>query len=282
MNKMLILLVMALLAYAPVTLAADSTDIGSGNRGFTISLGYDGSYLHYEEKDANGNFLDKDTGYMQGLAAEARYETAALWSRITFDYTKGVNVKYQGFLQPGNIPLSIYNMPEKIYRYEADLGYKAFNFGTATLTPYVGIGYRWWRRDDDSVPYGYAEKYTWYYGVAGLNYVWRIDRWTVGADASAHLPFNMELKTDYAGAFSTEETLTLARIVGFSAELPFTYDVSGPKRGFFIFLTPYYQYWPIGASNTVPVTYLGMAATFSEPSSRTNIYGTKVGVGVNF
>jgi hypothetical protein len=161
---------------------------------------------------------------------------------------------------------------------------KALNVGTSTFTPYAGIGYWWWKRGEDMLP-DYLEKYSWYYAVAGINCVWRLNRWSVGADVSAHLPFDMKMRTNTAGT-TNEAVFSLAKIVGYSVELPATYYISRPERkaGFFIFLTPYYQYWPIGASPAITVTRTDGSGSILvyEPTSRSSFYGVKSGLGANF
>lgn len=47
----------------------------------------------------------------------------------------------------------------------------------------------------------------------------------------------------------------------------------------FMFLTPYYQYWPAAGSNQIILTGNAPAR---EPGSRTDIYGADAGLGVNF
>jgi hypothetical protein len=122
MKKIPFLIVMALPVYATLAFAGPA-DKGSGDRGFTINLGYDRSFLHYAEASPTGQFLDKDVGYLYGLAGEARFENKDLWSRLVFELTRDDNIRYTGFLQ--TIPPTPYekeDVTEKYARYEADSG----------------------------------------------------------------------------------------------------------------------------------------------------------------
>lgn len=60
--------------------AGQRESAGAGQQGVTLSLGYDGNYLSYKEI-MNGNVLDRDTGWMNGLLFEARYDTEEMFAR---------------------------------------------------------------------------------------------------------------------------------------------------------------------------------------------------------
>lgn len=258
---------------------------GSGNYGLTVMGGVNVSHMDYRET-ANGATLDRDYGSLGGIHAGLRLENRILWSRLTADYTTTETATYDGVIQDLQGQYTPYkaSTSERISLYEGDIGFKAINEGAATLTPYVGLGYRSWRRGRNALP-DFVEKYTWYYWAAGLNCVWRIGRLTVSADAAALIPFSMEMTTDVAGQFD-ETSFNIKSRVGFGARLPLTYDVSSgrpkPVR-VFVFLTPYYRYWAIGASDIVELTQNGVpVAPVMEPESHTDIYGANVGLGVNF
>jgi hypothetical protein len=285
MAKKISLLVLAfLMSFSGIVCAGTlEANHGSRNDGLFLSVGYDGSSLSYKEYDRSGLFVDKDTGWQNGVDVEARYETKQIWTRGILEYSGSNNSKYEGYLISG-APLSM-KTPEDFYRFEFAIGYKILNIQTSTLTPYIGIGYRDWRRGENALP-DYLEKYTWGYIPIGWNYVYRLDNWTLGADAAIQLPFSMKMKTDMAG-LTDPTTFNLESRPGFRAELPITVDIYKPKLAekFKVlgFLTPYYQYWGIGASNDVTVTSGGVPVFVSyEPKSNTNIFGLKVGLGVNF
>ena len=268
---------------AGVSYAADrQLDPGSGNLGFTMMVGYNASYIDYKETVEGLGVMDRDYGYLNGLDAEIRYENGLVWTRLTADYSWSHNATYDGGTWGGD-PLK-FSTHERINLYEADLGFKVLNVGTSTLTPYVGIGRRIWHRGTDDNG-DYLEKYSWYFATVGLNYVWRIGRLTAGADAAALIPFDMEVTTNFAGQ-AAETVLKLKTRVGFEAQLPFTCDVlrnSTATRRVFLYFTPYYQYWAIGASE--PVTMVIGGVTYNgvyEPNSRADVYGAKIGAGVNF
>ena len=264
--------------------ASAAKNPGSGNQGFILGMAFDGSYLDYREEGSLGDCLDKDTAYLNGLAVEARYETAVIWTRFAAQYSRSGWADYDGTTQDGT-PLTMYTS-ERTYQYEGDVGYKALNASTSTLTPYIGIGYRIWDRGTDALP-DYQEKYTWSYGSAGADYVLRLSRWTAGANAAVRVPFNMRLRSNLAGKFD-EATFYLKTRAGFSLELPVTYMFYGyhdyrAGPSFFASFTPYYQYWAIGASDPVKLTKGGVPKdAYYEPDSRADVFGARVGIGLNY
>ena len=256
---------------------------GARNTGFTVMGGYDGSWLYYQETDSSGNVMDRDYGWLNGLYGEARFEGNVLWTRLSAGYSWSHGARYDGAYQNGT-PLKMTTY-ERIGLYEADIGVKLFNAGSATLTPYAGIGRRIWWRGADISP-DYVEKYSWYYAAIGLNYVWRIEKWTAGADAAVALPFNMRMMTNEAGTIN-ETTFRLGENPGVEVQFPFTYDVYKRNRGavkVFLFLTPYFQRWQIGASAPLQALDLqtNKTETLYEPDSTAHLYGFRVGLGVNF
>ncbi len=253
---------------------------GSGNRGFTLGFAYDLSHLEYNETGSSDNFLDEDIAYLSGIQADARYETGSIWARAVARYSHTGWARYYGSYQDG-IPLSMYTV-ESICQYEGDLGYKLFNISSSTITPYIGLGYRIWDRGVDALP-DYREKYTWNYGSAGIDYVLRLSNLTAGADVALHIPFNMRMRTNLAGQYD-ETTFYLRERAGFALELPVTYEFyKYPARPvFFIYVTPYYQYWPIDASDPAVMTRVSQVNILYEPDSRTDLFGARAGIGINY
>jgi len=208
------------LLLSSVSFAGDS--VGAGQMGGTIFVGYDGAHLSYKEF-MNGSVLDKDTGWQNGGYAELRYDEKYAFIRMNFDVVGSGNATYEGALQDGT-PLTM-STKELIYKTELDAGYKALNFGRATLTPYLGIGYRSWNRGKDDLP-DYEEKYTWWYGVLGANLACRAaDRLLIGLDAVALWPIDPKMKTDVAGLYDEAEFNIKSRW-GFRVEVPASYEIS--------------------------------------------------------
>ncbi len=259
---------------------------GSGQSGFSVSAGYNGAQLNYKEIDPNARgVLDKDTGWQNGATVEGRYDGEVLkvpfFMRANFDYLGSGSTRYNGALQNGTT--LIMTTSENIYKTEFNAGFKVWNPMSFTLAPYLGIGYRDWERGKDVLP-DYKESYTWWYGVAGANLAYRATgRLLLGLDAALLLPISPEMQTNVAGLYDTA-TFHIRSRAGYRVQLPASYDVyKDEKYKIFTFLTPYYERWNVGQSPVVTLTRGGNpVATGIEPTSHADLYGVKVGVGINF
>jgi len=260
---------------------------GSGQRGVTLSLGYDGYYFSYKET-GNGGVLDQDTGWLNGMLLEAQYDTSRMFIRGSIDFSGSNSATYKGALQNGT-PVSM-QTSELFYQVEGAVGYKALNFNHATLSPYLAIGYRYWDRGENSLP-DYLETYTWGYVALGGNFSYRYAKGFIGLDASIQFLIDPQMQTNLAGLVDMA-TFNLKPKPGFHVEVPMTYEISSSAyRAVSLFARPYYQRWNIGASNPVLLTQngsplidpsTGQLLYAVEPDSHTDIYGIKLGVSVNF
>ena len=254
-------------------------DEGAGQSGPSVAIGYDGVYLNYKEY-VSGRVVDQDTGWQNGGFAEVRYDDHYVFVRANFDGVGSNNAKYTGQLQNGT-PISL-TTRERIYIGELDAGVKALNISTSTLSPYLGIGDREWDRGQDVLP-DYKEKYTWWFGAAGVNYAYKINKWTIGIDGALLWPFDLKMETDTAG-LTDNATFKIQSRLGYRVELPINYEVYSSKAmKMFVFGTPHYEGWNIGQSPTITLTSGGVPVAMAfEPKSITNIYSIRVGVGFNF
>ncbi len=272
-------LISVLLMCGTFSSAADTASSGAGQTDVSVFLGYDRSYLSYEEF-MNGGSLDKDTGWNNGAYVEVRKDDEETFARLLFDYVATKSATYTGSLQDGT-PLTM-STEEKIFVIEVNAGYKALNFSTATLSPYAGIGYRDWKRGSDNLP-DYQEDYSWWYVAAGGNLAYRFSRLVIAADVALVYPFGSKMTTNVAGTID-EATFDIKPRFGYRAELPVNYEIShGEDMKIFVFGTPFYQKWKFGASDPVTLTQGGIpVATAIEPESTTVMYGFRVGIGLNF
>jgi hypothetical protein len=273
-------LISGLLMCTTVSGAANTASPGAGQNDVSVFIGYDGSYLSYKEF-INGDVIDKDTGWNNGGYVELRKDDEYAFARFLFDYVATNSATYTGSLQNGT-PVSM-STKEKIFVTELNAGYKVLNFGTATLSPYAGIGYRDWKRGSDNLP-DYEEDYSWWYVAAGGNLAYRSSkRLVIAADVAVVYPFTSKMTTNIAGVVD-EATFEIKPRFGFRAELPITYEIPrSDSTKFFVFGTPFYQEWKFDASDPVTLTQGGVpVGTAFEPESTTVVYGFRVGVGLNF
>jgi len=260
---------------------AEQPNAGSGQKGVSLLLGYDAAYLHYvETTPLSGGDLDKDTGWQNGGFGEIRYDLDKAFARLNVEAIGSNSADYKGSLQNGT-PLSM-KTKERIYKTELDAAYKLWNESTATLSPYIGAGYRYWKRGEDVLP-DYTEKYTWWYAALGANYAYKYNRWMFGIDAAFLWPFSMKMETNVSGLID-DASFHIKPRLGFRIELPTSCEVYRTKgMQLSVFGTPYYEQWNIGQSSDVTLTQGGVpVGTAVEPKSNTELYGIKIGLGINF
>ena len=257
---------------------------GSGQSGTTISLGYDEGKLKYYEY-LNGNELDSDKGTLKGGYLEVRTDYYDIFARLSFDYVSTNDATYNGFLQDlsGNIlgPYS-HTIKEKFALTVGDFGYKVLNFGTTTVSLYGGVGYWYWLRGENNLP-DYEETYSWFFVEGGVNGAVRVGRFLFQLDGTLTYPISPTMTTSVAGTFD-KATFRLGPKVGYRAEAPIRFDFSrGDETSVFLFVTPYYLKWNVRQSDEVTLTSGGIPiGNAVEPESKTEIYGFRVGLGVNF
>jgi Tfp pilus assembly protein PilF len=270
-------------------LAFARKQVGAGVSGFSFSAGYNGAQLNYSETNPNGGgVLDKDTGWLNGATVEAKYDGVQFpfFVRANFDYLTSSSATYDGGIQnpvTQNVKPLTTSISETIYKTEFNVGYKVWNPEHFTLAPYLGIGYRDWERGQDALPI-YKESYTWWYGTIGANLAYRVtDRVLVGLDAALLVPFNPQMQTSIASRIDTK-TFNLESQIGYRIQVPVSYDIyKGKEYKISTFLTPYYEWWNVGKSSVETVTQGGVpVGNFLEPTNNTDLYGFKIGLGVNF
>ncbi|MDA8171748.1 MAG: hypothetical protein M0Z48_07990 [Nitrospiraceae bacterium] len=259
---------------------ANPWDPGSGNLGVTLLVGYDASYFNLSTDNPSATVA---SGTMNGFYGELRGETEDYWSRLRADYSTGSPAFSEA--APLLNPNLIGSSSQKILNVEGDLGAKALDSDRplpATLTLYVGLGYRDWK---NGFPMGTID-FSSFYIPLGFNYIGRLKRLTFGIDGSLQVPFFTSTKLSESNGEPETSTSDINPDLGYRVELPITYDVYKSDNAFWmeprqtkilLFLTPYWQYWKIPAWK---ITYLD--GTFADsPAYITNTFGVLVGVGVN-
>ncbi|HOD36747.1 MAG TPA: hypothetical protein PLR20_13110 [Syntrophales bacterium] len=201
------------------------------------------------------NYSANDSGYI------------LLFAEVSLDD----DTDYDGSTQAG-VPVK-QTTKNDFRRFELDLGYTFKGRMPLSLTPYVGIGYRFWERDLG----GYKEDYSWFYLPLGLRAAWAPhERISVALNAAVNFMFDGEMDV-YDWAYE-DMTVELDDKIGCSVELPVTFNLA---RHWAFVMTPWYEYSKIGQSAWEPIffkdgTYTGFV--LREPSSRTHQYGLRAGL----
>jgi len=277
----IVFLVIAAAGGAPMAQGQPAPDFSS----FCVGLTYHS--LDYRESEG-GAILDKDTGSLWGFHVDWRRDFRRVFVASSLSFSATSSATYDGFLQDGSgnaIPYSFDTEPESFFLLRANLGYKAAEAGSITISPVVGFGYRdWVRGKDDYSTYDYREDYYWFFADGGLRLDAKRDRWRFGLQGEIAYPIAPRMETDMNGEFPAM-TFSLGAVPAFLAEGSIRYDFAESYgQRFFLAIQPFYQRWGIGKSNTIVATdaYDGNQYAIDEPKSATSIYGLTLGLGISF
>jgi tetratricopeptide (TPR) repeat protein len=157
-------------------------------------------------------------------------------------------------------------------RLEVNAGYTYRGNLPFSITPYVGLGYRYWKRD-----IGYNETYSWWYLPLGVKALYPVNpKWSVGLNASVNFMFDGRMTISYKNDILANTTVTLGNKLGYLLEIPVSW---WPRVNWAFTVTPWYEYSEIGESPWEPLYYTDGSYTgfvVREPSSRTNQYGIRI------
>jgi tetratricopeptide (TPR) repeat protein len=157
-------------------------------------------------------------------------------------------------------------------RLEMNAGYSFKGNLPFSITPYAGVGYRYWKRD-----IGYNEFYSWWYLPVGVKILYPVaERFSIGLNASVNFMFDGLMTISYKDDTFANTTVRLENRPGYLVELPMSWR---PRANWAFTVTPWYEYSEIGESPWEPFyyadgTYTGLVVR--EPSSRTHMYGVRL------
>jgi len=236
---------------------------------FEIAL----SYFHYDYKeDFTPPLKSTETGWVPQvrlgysyMADERFYFRAFGEASVADDDTD-----YDGSTM-GGVPLKDTTRND-FARFEMNAGYTFKGNLPFSITPYAGVGYRYWKRD-----IGYNEFYSWWYLPLGVKVLYPVDpKWSVGLNASVNFMFDGRMTISYKDDTFANTTVSLGNRPGYLVELPVSWR---PRVNWAFTVTPWYEYSEIGESPWEPFYYADGTFTgfvVREPSSRTHVYGVRL------
>jgi hypothetical protein len=241
----------------------------------TFSAGLTTYYFDYKE-DLVLPSKSTESGWLPGIWGSYTYQQNSIfYTKISTQYAAG-DLTFDGSTLSGT-PVKYDTNPHRFIKLEWVLGYPWAAGANVVITPYLGVGYRFWQRgraDTTSSFTSYQEDYSWGYFPAGIRVEYDINsRLRVGVNAAMNYMFggNMKAYLSEVSSFS-DMSFTLGNKIGWSAELPITYKFN---LQWSLTVTPWYEYSAIGES---PINAFG----FYEPSSSTNQYGVNLSVNYSF
>lgn len=239
----------------------------------SIEAGASLQQFDYREFDIQGERLLREHGQVPGLSLNIRHNTQALTSLLYLQFNQNT-VQYDGQKQTGQALSS--KTKERISNIEISFQPKLAKSGNLEAGPHLGLGFREWQRDIQATATttSLAETYRWVYHFIGVSANWRMkEHWSLGISAEAFSAINPHIEVHAPGYDTT--TLHLNPQPSYRLKLPITYRTKSNNNWR---ITPYWQSWNMGRSNTKPLRINGTPSglLITEPESKTQILGISV------
>lgn len=230
------------------------------------------SYIKYKEPD-----LMEEKGMMYGIAGSYTYHNKLmLKGEGRFSY--GL-LDYDGSTQNGT-PITINNIPNYMLEFRGLIGYDFTVFKATTITPYIGLGYRY--LDDNSQKKssaGYERESNYIYSPIGVEAVNNLDNgWSWGAAVEYDLFWKGRQKSylgnsvagvnnpenDQNSGYGLRGSILIKKIVG-----RMSYS-----------LEPFIRYWNVDESDKQHMTFNGMdtGLVLYEPKNNSTEVGLRFNV----
>lgn len=241
----------------------------------SFGIGLETSYFDYEEDG-----LMEENGFMHGVVGGYVYHSYSdnkLMINIRLKYSFG-ELDYDGHLVDYDgqtwTPITA-DTDDWIVECSGLVGYDYVLNGKHLITPFIGIGYRYWN-DDIDTPGGYEREIQYWYSPIGVKTASPLsDKWTWGLTAEYDLFWRGKVKihlSDFFPGLNDPEVdqdfgdgYGLRFSVRFERELAKNYGLS---------IEPHIRYWDIDKSDTETVSYYGTPIGYVwEPENETISYG---------
>jgi len=235
-----------------------------------FELGVNLGYFDYDE-----DWVDvKLDGFRYGVIGSYTYHNN-LMVCTSLEYTKG-QTRYDGRLLDGTPKVD--DSDDYILEWRGLVGYD-FASGGHLITPFIGVGYRYWNDQVEGVG-GYEREVSYLYSPIGVKtmaplstaWMWGISAeydlfW--GGKVESHLTdvavgYNdPEVDQNFGDGFGLRLSLRFSRVLGRRSALA---------------IEPYMSYWDIDRSELSAVTLYGVPIGYLfEPENRTSTFGIRIG-----
>ncbi|PKN38493.1 MAG: hypothetical protein CVU62_06570 [Deltaproteobacteria bacterium HGW-Deltaproteobacteria-2] len=235
-----------------------------------FALGTEISYIKYEETGV------EEKGMMYGLVGSYNYHNNKLMMKAEGKFAYG-EVDYNGSTWD-DIPLTISGIPDYMLEFRGLVGYNYF-VKTITITPHLGIGYRWLQdNSQNKSPSGYKREANYFYIPAGIEAVADLgNNWFLGANVEYDCFLwgtQKSYLSDVDPGFNDVENKQTSGY-GFRGSISITKKYK--NAGFVV--EPYIRYWNIEDSGIELLTYYGTPVVYGiEPSNNSTEIGCKLAV----
>lgn len=241
------------------------------NARHTWAIGTEISYIQYEEPG-----VMEETGMMYGIVGSYAYRNYVML-KVEGKLASGL-LDYDGQLNDGT-PLTINDIPNYMLEVRGVLGYD-FAAKAITITPYLGIGYRWLQdNSQEQSVYGYKRESSRVYLPLGLEVVAKLGNgWSLGATGEYDVFLWGKQKSywsDLDPGFNDPEK---KQTKGYGYRGSISIAKKGERVGFTI--EPYVKYWDMEESESADITYYGDYTGWYlvEPKNNSTEIGCKLAI----
>jgi hypothetical protein len=234
-----------------------------------FEIGLNLSYFDYQEDF--GTVDPEWDGFMYGVIGSYTYHNQIMLS-TSLEFTYG-NLDYDGGVQFDGIAPYKEDAQDWILEWRGLVGYD-FTSHRHLITPFIGIGYRYWN-DDIEGSFGYEREVKYWYSPIGIKTVSPLSGTsTWGIVAEYDVFWSGEVKSHLSdlleGLNDPEVDQNSGDGYGLRFSLYFTNDCW--------FVEPFITYWNIDQSDQATLTLCGEAIGYVyEPENETTTYGLRMG-----
>ena len=228
-------------------------------------LGTEISYIKYKEPG-----VMEEKGMMYGIVGSYTYRPKfMLKADGRFSYGQ-VDYKNSGTMD---------NIDDYILEFRGVGGYDFSVFTASTLTPYIGIGYRYLNDDfagtTSTGTLGYEREQSYFYSPIGIEIITELDKgWSIGATLEYDIFWSGKNKSHFSDASSAYNDLEFDQDEGYGYRGSIKFQKKGEKLDFVI--EPFIRYWNIKQSDSDLLTINGTPyAYYVEPKNNSTEIGIK-------
>jgi hypothetical protein len=237
----------------------------------TWEIGFEYDHLEYEEREWGMKLMEED-GPLFGIgAAWTGHPPSGLMLRVATGFVGG-QLDYDGQTQSG-VPLREDNN-DFIWKVRGLIGYH-YEWPDFVLTPYTGIGYRYWN-DDIGGPGGYEREVQYLYTPIGIETAAPLgDEWIWGIRGEYDLFWGGRVKSHFSDVDSGFNNPTVNQDDGYGARgaVYLRRRLGDVSLGLEVFI----RYWDIDRSDRDTLTFNGMPPGLVwEPKNETTVTGFQI------
>ena len=240
----------------------------------TFQIGFDVRYFDYEEPG-----LMEESGWMYGIFGSYIYHgNNKLMFETSLSYVFG-ELDYDGQLMDGTPHTT--DTDDWIFEWRGLIGPDYRLKDSSIITPYLGVGYRFWN-DEIKGSGGYEREIQYWYLPIGVKTISPLPaNWTWGLSAEYDLFLSGKVKSHVsnllAGLNDPENDQNFGDGYGVKFSLQFNRKFS---NNYYISIEPYIAYWDIDESDPSMLTLYGQPTGIYvvEPENETTEYGLRLNI----